>query len=71
MLTSPTYVTDGAVRGACGHRHRTLAGAERCLARDQAGCATQGGYSDRSIYRMPGRDLMVPDGDGGYAPLAG
>ena len=39
----------GPIRGACGHKHRTLAAAERCLERDRRGCATQGGYSDRTI----------------------
>lgn len=44
-----TYTTYGNVRGGCGHRHQTSEAAERCLARDQAGCRSQGGYSDRSV----------------------
>lgn len=43
------YTTWGPIRGGCGHKHRTLAGAVRCLARDRAGCARQGGYSDRML----------------------
>lgn len=40
----------GSVRGWCGHRHRELTAAVRCLQADQAGCKSQGGYSDREIY---------------------
>jgi len=46
------YRTTGSVRGDCGHRHRTLSGAIRCLRRDQSGCAGQGGYSDRRIVEI-------------------
>lgn len=44
-----TYTCIGSVRGACPHKHRTLCGAVRCLAHDQRGCASQGGYSDRFV----------------------
>lgn len=57
--TTSTYYTCGTsrdVRGNCGHKHRTLSGAVRCNDRDQMGCASQGGYSDRSI-------IAVEDGD--------
>ena len=54
------YTTTGAVRGDCGHGHRTLETAERCLSRDRAGCARQGGYSDRRIVLTePGGPLQV------------
>jgi len=43
------YTTWGPVRGGCGHVHRTLSGAQACLARDGRGCRRQGGYSDRLI----------------------
>lgn len=43
------WTTDGPVRGHCGHKHRTEAAAERCLAKDQRGCHSQGGYSDRVV----------------------
>lgn len=43
------YFCEGSVRGRCQHNHRTLRGAERCLAQDVAGCHTQGGWSDREI----------------------
>jgi len=43
------YTTIGSVRGDCGHKHRNIWAAARCLANDQAGCASQGGYSDRRI----------------------
>lgn len=44
-----TYHVWGSVRGGCGHNHRTIRGAVTCLLRDQRGCASQGGYSDRGI----------------------
>ncbi len=43
------YTTVGRVRGECGHKHRTVTAAQACAERDDDGCATQGGYSDRSI----------------------
>lgn len=48
------YTTSGSVRGDCGHHHRTLSGADRCLQRDMDGCASQGGYSDRRIVAIDG-----------------
>jgi len=49
--TAPPYVCAGPVRGDCGHTHRTLSGAARCLHNDRASCRTLGGgaYSDRRI----------------------
>ena len=47
-----TYVCKGSVRGCCGHKHRTISGGVSCLKRDQSACRSQGGYSDRSIYRL-------------------
>lgn len=55
MTTEPTvayYTTEGSVRGSCGHQHRTYGAAEKCIARDQAGCARQGGYSDRHVVAV-------------------
>lgn len=51
------YTTDGSVRGECGHRHRTIGAALACIARDARGCASHGGYSDRSITRTDGAPL--------------
>lgn len=53
-----TYTCVGSVRGSCGHDHKTIAAAVRCNDRDQKGCASQGGYSDRSIVAV---------GDDGYS----
>lgn len=39
----------GSVRGCCGHAHRSIEAAEACIARDQRGCESQGGYSDRRV----------------------
>jgi len=51
------YTTYGHVRGLCGHRHQSESAAGQCVARDQNGCASQGGYSDRTVYTI---------GDDGY-----
>lgn len=47
------YTTWGPVCMDCGHIHRTIEAAERCLRRHQRGCRMQGGYSDRHIVRVP------------------
>lgn len=52
------YACCGPVRGQCQHEHRTLSGAASCLRRDRAGCASQGGYSDRSVWRLVGGELV-------------
>ena len=56
-----TYTTCGAVRGCCGHTHRTLEAAVRCLQDDRRGCRTQGGYSDRSVTYADGSALAEAD----------
>lgn len=43
------YTTRGSVRGCCGHKHKTIGAAVKCLKADQSGCQSQGGYSDRTI----------------------
>lgn len=43
------FTTRGEIRGQCPHKHKTRAGAQRCLDADSAGCRQQGGYSDREI----------------------
>ena len=39
----------GSVRGHCGITHRSLRTAIKCVRSDGDGCATQGGYSDRTV----------------------
>lgn len=67
------YTTHGSIRGCCGHMHATEQSAQACLERDKAGCASQRGYSDRSIaivgddgllYQDPECENWIP-GDGG------
>jgi hypothetical protein len=53
------YTTIGSVRGCCGHHHRTIAAAEMCLTRDQRGCKSQGGYSDRRVVDQDGNGVEV------------
>jgi len=55
--TMMSYTTRGNVRGCCGHKHRTIEAASKCLLEDQSGCASQGGYSDRDIVRADGEDM--------------
>lgn len=52
------YTTWGPVRGDCGHAHRTVEAAKQCIARDAAGCRSQGGYSDRSVRRIDSLDEL-------------
>lgn len=47
-----TYTTRGSVRGCCGHHHRSVSAAVRCIAADQSGCRSQGGYSDRVVIAV-------------------
>lgn len=65
-----TYTTSGDVRGECGHQHRTLSGAVRCLESDQRGCESQGGYSDRHIIDSDG-DTYDRYDDGDYRIVEG
>ena len=53
-----TYRCVGDIRGDCGHEHKTIAGAARCLARDEAECAGQGGYSDRELVDSDGHEYL-------------
>ncbi len=56
------YTTWGAVRGDCGHAHRSAGAAERCARADSAGCRTHGGYSDREARAIASRrDLLNYD----------
>lgn len=57
------YECIGSVRGWCGHKHTSLDAAVRCQRSDRAGCARQGGYSDRQIFVMDkqGRKIEAVD----------
>lgn len=44
------YTCIGDIRGECGIKHRTMRAAYECCRRDESGCGSQGGYSDRAIY---------------------
>lgn len=50
------------VTGDCGHKHRTLNGALKCLRHHRSGCAAQGGYSDRSIFQVDENGRTRVDG---------
>jgi hypothetical protein len=64
------YTTYGDIRGCCGHRHKTIETAETCLGRDQRGCASRRGYSDRSVVRI-GDDGNLYDLSGEWVPGPG
>ena len=49
---SVKYTTIGDVRGCCGHKHRSIEAAKACIEKDHRGCNKQGGYSDRTVYRV-------------------
>jgi hypothetical protein len=53
-MTTTTYTTRGSVRGCCGHHHRTVSAAVRCLQVDQSCCRTLRGYSDRTVRPIGG-----------------
>jgi hypothetical protein len=57
------YECVGDIRGSCGHKHRTLSGAKRCLLDDRAGCSNQGGYSDRMVRGDDGSVWDTGDGE--------
>lgn len=58
-----SYSTTGSVRGCCGHKHRTIDSAVTCIEKDSAGCARQGGYSDRYVIRHDGSALSEEEQD--------
>lgn len=63
-MMATTYTCTGSVRGNCGHQHRTLSAAVRCNERDQDGCHSQGGYSDRSILAVEdGRERRLTESE--------
>jgi len=61
---TPRWTVSGAVRGECGHRHKTKAAAKTCADKDAKACRALGGgaYSDRGVYRVePGDDFGTQD----------
>jgi hypothetical protein len=61
--TKPTpirYTTTGSVRQSCGHAHRSIETAARCLRQDQRDCKKIRGYSDRAIRRLGKNGQYLP-----------
>lgn len=59
-----SYTTYGSVRGGCGHKHRTIETACRCMQRDQRDCKSVRGYSDRSVVLyVNGEQQELSEGD--------
>jgi len=52
------YITTGSLRGGCGHRHRSIAAAVRCLDRDRRTCLARGERSDRRVVHANGSELV-------------
>src|SRR5690606_24414145 len=52
VRTTFRFITQGVLRGRCGHSHKTMEGAARCLIQDELGCQAQGGdgHPDRRIF---------------------
>ena len=44
------WTSYGLVRGQCGHRHREVDSAIRCISHDRVACKREGGDSDRSVW---------------------
>jgi hypothetical protein len=57
--TSITYTTIGSDGESCGHAHRTVEAAARCVVRHADGCVSQGGYSDRMVVSSDGESWDV------------
>jgi hypothetical protein len=58
------YTTKGYVRSDCGHRHKTIGAAWRCMKKDGRDCAGLPGgnsYSDRYVARVDGEPLTEAD----------
>lgn len=53
------YITRGSVRGSCGHKHRSIETAAKCVKRDMGSCNSQGGYSDRYVYKIEEGELVA------------
>lgn len=56
------YTTIGPLRGRCGHQHKTIESAVKCLDEDEAWCRERGvgGHTDRRIVVLgagPKREL--------------
>lgn len=53
MNTKVYYTTYGSVCGDCGHQHRTIEAAARCVAKHSAMIkrCSGNGYSDRRVVR--------------------
>ena len=49
-----TYTTKGSVRRCCGHEHKSLETARKCMTKDQNLCHGLGGgsFSDRKIVAV-------------------
>lgn len=58
MTRATYYITQGDVRGSCGHKHRSIDAAAKCVKRDMSGCKSQGGYSDRSVVKIEDGELV-------------
>lgn len=57
------YTCVGDVRGSCRIKHRTILAAVRCIRADHLDCQSQGGYSDRAVFRVDGRRLSSDEMD--------
>lgn len=57
------YTTKGSARSTCGHNHRSIKTAVKCLLADGSGCQSQGGYTDRFVVRVDGVSLTDNERD--------
>lgn len=64
------WTTYGDIRGQCGHLHKSRKAAQDCADRDQRGCASQRGYSDRDVHAVDADGYLTYD-DGNHVPNIG
>ena len=57
VMGTVRYTTDGPLRGRCGHQHKSLEGAIKCLDDDETWCRELGGggHTDRRIFVVGNR----------------
>lgn len=53
------YTTWGPIRGGCGHAHRTIEAARRCVEKDVRTHRRRGGFSDRLVVFIEARSCLA------------
>lgn len=59
-MSKQRWTTLGPVRGGCGHAHKTIGLALRCLIAEMRDCCREGCFSDRMVYEFVGSSRGTP-----------